>query len=58
MKILPAAEVVADEPDKADLDVFMLRGHIDDITDSGRGEVAEGLRPFYLEYLRKHEVTP
>ena len=44
--------------DKADLDVFMLRGHIDDITDSGRGEVAEGLRPYYIEYLRKHEVKP
>jgi hypothetical protein len=58
LKILPAAEVVADEPEQADMDVFTLRGHLDDITDSGRGEVAEGLRPYYLEYLQKHEVKP
>ena len=58
LKILPAAEVAADEPDEAEMDLLTMRGHIDDITDSGRGEVAEGLRPFYLEYLRKHEVKP
>jgi hypothetical protein len=27
------------------------------VTDSGRGDVAELLRPFYLDYLRKHGVT-
>ena len=58
LKILPAAEVVADEPEQADMDVFTLRGHLDDITDSGRGEVAEGLRPYYLAYLQEHEVKP
>lgn len=58
LKILPAAEVVAGRPEEADMDVFTMRGHIDDLTDSGRGEVAEGLRPFYLDYLRKHEVKP
>jgi hypothetical protein len=58
LKILPAAEVAAGEPEEADMDVFTLRGHIDDITDSGRGEIAEGLRWFYLEYLRKHDITP
>jgi hypothetical protein len=58
LKILPAAEVQAGEPEEAELDVFTLRGHLDDLTDSGRGEIAEELRPFYLDYLRRHEVTP
>lgn len=58
LKILPAAEVAAGEPEEAELDVFTLRGHLDDITDSGRGEIAEELRPFYLEYLQKHGVQP
>ena len=58
LKILPAAEVVAGRPEEAEMDVFTMRGHIDDLTDSGRGEVAEGLRPFYIDYLRKHEVKP
>jgi hypothetical protein len=58
LKVLPAAEVAAGEPDEAELDVFTLRGHLDDITDSGRGEIAETLRPFYLDYLRRHGVQP
>jgi hypothetical protein len=58
LKVLPAAEVAAGEPEEAELDVFTLRGHLDDITDSGRGEIAEELRPFYLEYLRSHGVQP
>ena len=35
-----------------------MSAHLDDLTDSGEGEVAELLRPFYLEYLRKHDVAP
>ncbi len=58
LKILPAAEVAAGEPDEAEIDLLTMRGHVDDITDSGRGEIAEELRPFYLEYLRRHGVRP
>jgi hypothetical protein len=58
LKILPAAEVAAGEPEEAELDVFTLRGHLDDLTDSGRGEIAEELRPFYLDYVREHGVRP
>jgi hypothetical protein len=35
-----------------------LIAHVDDIADSGRGEIAELLRPFYLGYLRRHGVKP
>lgn len=55
---LPAAEAVAGQQEDADADLQGLTAHIDDITDSGRGEVAEQLRPFYLEYLRRHDVHP
>jgi len=53
---LPAAEAVAGESDEADADLQSLTAHIDDLTDSGRGEVAEALRPFYIEYLTRHDV--
>jgi hypothetical protein len=56
MRLLPAAEAGAGELDEARADMQRLSSHIDDVTDSGRGEVAELLRPFYLEYLRKHGV--
>jgi hypothetical protein len=55
---LPAAEAAAGELDEAEADVTRLSAHLDDLTDAGRGEVADALRPFYLEYLREHGVTP
>jgi hypothetical protein len=57
MKRLPVAEAAVGQVDEAEADVFSLRAHLDDLTDSGRGEVAELLRPFYVEYLRSHGVT-
>jgi hypothetical protein len=36
--------------------VFRISAHVDDVTNAGRGEVAENLRPFYLDYLRRHGV--
>jgi hypothetical protein len=53
MELLPAAETFAGELDEAVADVMTLRAHVDDLTDAGRGEIAEALRPFYLEYLRE-----
>jgi hypothetical protein len=58
LELLPAAEAAAGELNEAEADVSTLSAHIDDLTDAGRGEVAEALRPFYLEYLREHGVTP
>jgi hypothetical protein len=54
MRNLPAAEAAAGEFDEAEADVMRLSSHIDDLTDSGRGEVADLMRPFYLDYLRRH----
>jgi hypothetical protein len=56
LQILPAAEVVAGKYDDAEHDLDTTLGHIDDLTDAGEGEVAEQLRPFYLDYLRSHKV--
>lgn len=53
---LPAAEAAAGEMHQAAADVIEPGAHIGDVTDSGRGETAEMLRPFYLEYLRRHNI--
>jgi hypothetical protein len=58
MKILPAAEAAAGEYEEAAADIQRMSAHIDDVTDAGKGEVAEQLRPFYLDYLRRHDVSP
>jgi hypothetical protein len=56
MKVLPAAEAGAGDLDLAETDVLRLSAHVDDISGSGRGEVGELMRPFYLDYLRRHGV--
>lgn len=57
MKLLPAAETAAGDFEGAQDDVLRLSAHVDDVTDAGKGEVADLLRPFYLDYLREHGVT-
>jgi hypothetical protein len=57
MQTLPAAEAAAGELDEAETDVLRLSAHVDDVTQAGEGEVAEMMRPFYLDYLRRHGVT-
>ena len=57
MRALPVAEAATGDVDEAEADVMTLRAHIDDVTDAGEGEVADLLRPMYLEYLREHDVA-
>jgi hypothetical protein len=56
-EILPAAEEAAGEFDEAAADVLEPGARIGDVTDSGRRETADMLRPFFLDYLRSHGVT-
>jgi hypothetical protein len=59
MEALPAAEAATGDMREAEADVARMSAHLNDITDAGRGEVAEQLRPFYLDYLtRKADPTP
>jgi hypothetical protein len=57
LKVLPVAEAAAGKLDDAEADLNSVIAHVDDVTDAGEGEVAENLRPFYLDYLREHGVT-
>lgn len=58
LKYLPVAEAAAGKFEEAEADLESTIAHVDDITDSGEGEVGDLLRPFYIEYLQKHEVQP
>src|SRR4051794_10919942 len=57
MQYPPMAEAAAGKDEDVEVDLEFSLAHIDDVTDSGEGETAELLRPFYLEYLREHGVT-
>jgi hypothetical protein len=54
LRELPAGEAAAGRADLATADALHLSRLISDAIDSGEGEVAESLRPFYTSYLRAH----
>jgi hypothetical protein len=54
MRLLPAAEAAAGELDEAETDVMRLSAHVNDVKDAGEGDVADMMRPFYIEYLQGH----
>jgi hypothetical protein len=56
MQTLPVAEAGAGDLERSETDIMRLSAHVDDVTDAGKGEVADLMRPFYLDYLRKHNV--
>jgi hypothetical protein len=56
LRAIPAAEASEGHDDEAGRDVTHLSVLLDDAIGAGEGDVAEALRPLYLDYLEKHGV--
>jgi hypothetical protein len=56
LRDVPAAEAAEGHDDEAGRDVTHLSVLLDDAIGSGEGDLAEALRPIYLDYLEKHGV--
>ena len=56
LRAIPAAEASEGYANEAGRDVTHLSVLLDDAVGSGEGDVAEALRPLYLDYLVKHGV--
>jgi hypothetical protein len=52
----PVAEAIAGHTRHAQADVLSLSATVQDATNSGENEVADALRPIYIEYLLKHDA--
>jgi hypothetical protein len=52
LRAIPAAEAVTGHPDQAEADVSHLSAILNELVHSGEGEVADVLRPLYIDYLR------
>ena len=57
LRAIPAAEASEGHDAEAGRDITHLSVLIDDAIDSGEGDLAEALRPLYLDYLVKHGVA-
>ncbi|NEW42287.1 hypothetical protein GV794_21325 [Nocardia cyriacigeorgica] len=51
---IPAAEATAGKSGESEADIKWVLPLIDDYVHAGDGDLAEALRPFYLDYLTQH----
>ena len=54
IKAVPVAEAAAGHKGEAETDVVSLSSLITDVLHSDEAEVAEQLRPLYIDYLAEH----
>lgn len=54
LKAIPAAEASIGDIDEAENDITTLLGRLNDLRESGEGELADALRPLYIDYLEQH----
>jgi len=54
LRAIPAAEASEGRPIEAGRDITKVTALLSDAIDSGEGDVADALRPLYLDYLEKH----
>ena len=56
LRAIPAAEASEGHDAEAGRDITKVTALLGDAIDSGEGDVAEALRPLYLDYLAKHDA--
>ena len=54
LRVIPAAKAVSGDEGEAEYDIQSSKGLIWDALRSGDGEMAEALRPLFVDYLRRH----
>ena len=54
LRDLPAAEASEGHDIEAGRDISKVTAQLSDAIDSGKGDLAEALRPVYIDYLLKH----
>ncbi len=54
LRAIPAAEESVGDAREAGADLTKVSSLISDMLGSGENEIAEALRPLYIDYLRKH----
>jgi hypothetical protein len=52
---IPEARAAVGDEDRSEIDILRPLALLNDLVDADRGELAEGLRPLYVDYLVEHE---
>ena len=54
LRAIPAAAAASGEVDRAEFDLLHGLSLLEEFTHAGEGEMAEALRPLYIDYLAAH----
>ena len=54
LSTIPEARAAAGEEDRSEMDIMRPLALLNDLLDADRGELADALRPLYIDYLEKH----
>jgi hypothetical protein len=54
VKAMPVAQAAAGHLEQADADITSVTTLLNDVVHSGEGDVADALRPLYIDYLEEH----
>ncbi|WP_433336787.1 hypothetical protein [Spirillospora sp. CA-294931] len=54
LKAIPAAEATLGNLDRAKFDLLHGLSLLEEFTHAGEGELADALRPLYIDYLSRH----
>lgn len=55
LREIPAAKAATGDLDRSTTDQLHLISLLTDFTHAGEGEIADALRPFYIDYIAQHE---
>jgi hypothetical protein len=56
LKTIPEARAAIGDQDRAEIDIMRPLALLNDLVDADRGELANALRPYYIDYLLEHET--
>ena len=54
LSTIPEARAAAGDEARSEMDIMRPLSLLNDLVDADRGELADALRPLYLDYLEKH----
>jgi hypothetical protein len=55
LKTIPEARAAAGDEDRSESDIMRPLALLNDLVDADRGDLADALRPLYVDYLLEHE---
>lgn len=55
LSTIPEARAAVGGEDRSEIDILRPLALLNDLVDADRGDLAEGLRPLYVDYLVEHE---